>query len=110
MGCFLVPTAVGFIVLLIAVLGRNRNSAVWKERIAWLNLMLWGGALMLAVEHYAHMEIVPYFPFLTRGMDEVVPELIAVGVPMTLVIFAAWGILVAISARFFAPETTTSKA
>ncbi|MEM3397205.1 MAG: hypothetical protein QW620_06910 [Thermoplasmata archaeon] len=110
MGCFLVPTAVGFIVLLIAVLGRKRFSSVWNARIAGLNLMLWGGALMLAVEHYAHQEIVPYFPFLTRGMDEVVPELLAVGVPMTLVIFAAWGILVVLSAKVFAPETTTSNA
>ncbi|MCX8173734.1 MAG: hypothetical protein N3F63_03890 [Thermoplasmata archaeon] len=110
MACFLVPTAVGFIVLLIAVFGRTRFSAIWRTRIAGLNLMLWGGSLMLAVEHYAHQEIVPYFPFLTRGMDEVLPELVTVGVPMTLVIFAAWGIMVAVSTKVLAPEKTTSKA
>ncbi|MGC8913119.1 MAG: hypothetical protein ACP5JR_01940 [Thermoplasmata archaeon] len=99
MACFLVPTGVAIVITLIAVFGRNRFSNVWKNRILMLDLMLWGGALMLAVEHYAHQEIVPYFPFLTRGMDEVLPEMAMVGIPMTLIIFAAWGILVVATSK-----------
>ncbi|MEM3445128.1 MAG: hypothetical protein QXJ27_00910 [Thermoplasmata archaeon] len=109
MACFIVPTAVGFIVLLIAVLGRKRFSAVWNTRIAGLNLMLWGGALMLAVEHYAHQEIVPYFPFLTKGMDEVLPEMVTVGVPMTLAIFGAWVLIVAVQTRLLAAPAASNQ-
>ena len=31
--------------------------------IGWLNIMIWGGAIMLAVEHIAHGEIILYPPF-----------------------------------------------
>lgn len=110
MACFLVPTGTALIVLFIAVLGRNRMSAFWKLRIGTLNLMLWGGVLMLAVEHYAHGEIVPYFPFLTKGIEELVPELLTVGVPMTLVIFCAWGVMVVLQTKLFGTEATVSNA
>lgn len=110
MACFLVPTAIAFVVLLIAALGRKSFSGLWRTRLTTLNLMLWGGALMLAVEHYAHQEIVPYFPFLTKGMDEVLPEMAMVGLPMTLVIFAAWGILTVLSQKLSKPAEISSKA
>jgi hypothetical protein len=69
-----------------------------KYHINWLNSMLWGGVVMLAVEHLAHKEIVPYPPFLTAGIAEVWPEMVKVGVPMTLAIFLIWGVMVAVAA------------
>jgi hypothetical protein len=104
MACFLVPTGVAIVITLIAIFGKNRVPA--NLRLNMLALMLWGGALMLAVEHWAHQEIVPYFPFLTRGMDEVLPEMAMVGIPMTLVIFAAWGIIVYASTKLGTPVHT----
>jgi len=54
---------------------------------------------MLAVEHIAHREIVLYPPFLTAGLSEVLPEMLRVGIPMTLAIFLIWGVMVAVAAR-----------
>jgi len=78
----------------ITTILRKRFREVW--RIDWLNIMLWGGVLMLAVEHFAHREIVPYPPFLTAGIEEVLPEMLSIGVPMTLAIVALWVALITI--------------
>jgi len=92
MACFAVPTAAAIVT---TVMGKKVPE---KYHINWLNSMLWGGVVMLAVEHIAHKEIVLYPPFLTAGLSEVLPEMIKVGVPMTIVIFLIWGIMVAIAA------------
>jgi len=91
MACFLVPTAAGVAGLLA---GKKMHK---KYRMNILNAMLWGGAAMLAVEHIAHGEVVPYPPFLTAGLSEVLPEMLKIGLPMTICIFIAWAIIVAIT-------------
>jgi len=65
-----------------------------KLRINILNLLLWGGVLGLALEHLAHGEIVPYPPFLTAGLEHVIPEMLTVGVPMTMAISGTWALMV----------------
>ncbi len=92
MACFLVPTGAAIVTTAIG------KKVPEKYHINWLNSMLWGGVVMLAVEHIAHREIVLYPPFLTAGLSEVLPEMLRVGIPMTLVIFLIWGIMVAIAA------------
>lgn len=89
MACFVVPTGVAIIT---TAAGKKVSE---KYHLNWLNAMLWGGVAMLAVEHIAHGEVVPYPPFLTAGLAEVFPEMMRVGIPMTLAIFAVWGIMVA---------------
>jgi len=76
-----------------------RKKVPEKYHMNWLNSMLWGGVIMLAVEHISHREIVLYPPFLTAGLPEVFPEMMRVGIPMTLSIFLIWGIMVAVAAR-----------
>ncbi|MDD5269949.1 MAG: hypothetical protein PHE80_02030 [Candidatus Omnitrophica bacterium] len=93
MACFLVPA--GTAILTSAI----RKKVPEKYHLNWLNSMLWGGVVMLAVEHIAHGEVVLYPPFLTAGLAEVLPEMLKVGVPMTLSIFVIWGIMVAIAAK-----------
>ena len=92
MACFLVPTAAAIVTTAIG------KKVPEKYHLNWLNSMLWGGVAMLAVEHIAHGEIVLYPPFLTAGLLEVLPEMLRVGVPMTLAIFLIWGIMVAVAA------------
>ncbi|HOW35379.1 MAG TPA: hypothetical protein PL155_03065 [Candidatus Omnitrophota bacterium] len=92
MACFLVPTAAAIV-----------TTAVSKKlpeecHANWLNSMLWGGVVMLAVEHVAHGEVIPYPPFLTASLREVFPEMMRVGAPMTLVIFLAWMIMITVAA------------
>jgi len=70
-----------------------------KYHVEWLNTMLWGGVAMLIIEHIAHREIVPYFPFITAmksPSDTVImlKEMAIVGGTMTLSIFVAWIVLV----------------
>lgn len=93
MACFLVPTAAAIVTTAVS------KKAPEGCHIQWLNSMLWGGVVMLAVEHVTHGEIVLYPPFLTAGLPEVFPEMIRVGIPMTLSIFMIWGIMLAVAAR-----------
>lgn len=93
MACFIVPMGLGIVTTAL----RKRFPKIYK--IDLLNIMLWGGVLMLAVEHIAHEEIVPYPPFLTAGIAEVLPEMLAVGGPMTIAIVLIWAVMVAIPMR-----------
>jgi len=52
---------------------------------------------MLIIEHLAHQEVVPYFPFFTAGWTQMWPELLRVGVPMALAIFVVWGAMILIA-------------
>ena len=92
MACFAVPTAAAIVTTAIG------KKVPEKYHLDWLNSMLWGGVVMLAVEHIAHGEVVLYPPFLTAGLPEVLPEMIKIGVPMTLCIFLIWGVMVAVAA------------
>jgi len=93
MACFLVPTGAAIVT---TAMGKKVSE---KYHLNWLNSMLWGGVVMLAVEHVAHGEIVLYPPFLSAGLHEVLPEMLRVGVPMTLAIVLIWGVMVAVAAR-----------
>ena len=59
MACFLVPAIVG----MAAHSMKKKFPGHWH--VNWLTAMIFGGAVGLAVEHYAHGEIVPWPPFLT---------------------------------------------
>jgi len=93
MACFLVPMSAAVVTTAI------RKKFPEKYHLNWLNAMLWGGSLMLAVEHIAHREIVPYPPFLTAGISEVLPEMVRVGIPMTLVVVFVWVAMVVVAAE-----------
>jgi hypothetical protein len=98
MACFIVPTGAAIITTVV------RKKVPEKYHLDWLNSMLWGGVAMLAVEHVAHGEVVPYPPFLTAGLSEVFPEMMRVGVPMTLAIFLVWGIMITVAAMISKKE------
>jgi len=93
MACFIAPLSLGIITTAL------RKKIPAEYNINWLNIMLLGGVLMLAVEHVAHQEILLYPPFFTAGIHEILPEIVAVGVPMTIAIVAIWGVITAISLR-----------
>ena len=93
MACFVVPAAAAIVTTAIG------KKVPEKYHMNWLNSMMWGGVVMLAVEHIAHGEFVLYPPFLTAGLHEVLPEMLRVGVPMTLCIFLIWGVMIAVAAR-----------
>jgi len=98
MACFLAPMATG----IVTTVFRKKIPAALK--IGWLNIMLWGGVAMLAIEHIAHGEIVFYPPFLTAMQNPadipvMLQELATVGGTMTIAIVLIWISLVAITSR-----------
>lgn len=98
MACFLTPMATG----IVTTVFRKKIPAALK--IGWLNIMLWGGVAMLAIEHIAQGEVVLYPPFLTAmqnpaGIPVMLQELATVGGTMTIAIVFAWIILVIITSK-----------
>jgi hypothetical protein len=98
MACFLAPAATAIITT-----GLKKKIAP-KYHLEWLNTMLWGGVIMLIVDHIANGEIVPYPPFLTamqkaNGISTMLREIITVGGLMTLAIFAVWATMVFVTNR-----------
>ncbi|MEM4633975.1 MAG: hypothetical protein QW275_02355 [Candidatus Anstonellaceae archaeon] len=89
MACFIIPTIVGF------ALYMQKNKLPKNLHFDWLIVMIFGGAAGLTVEHIAHGEIVPWPPFLTAMGSAaetavMLEEMLAVGLPMTLVLICAW--------------------
>ena len=75
----------------------------WSKKLAYLELMLFAGAFVLAGEHILHGEVVPYPPFLTaagegpEAVSEMLTEMGTVGVVMVALIALAWGIGVVVA-------------
>jgi hypothetical protein len=67
--------------------------------LGWLNKLLWGGTILLALEHVWHGEVVPWPPFLTARENpaDVAPmlhEIATIGVGMAGVVTVIWVIIV----------------
>lgn len=98
MACFLVPMVLAIITSLVQKTARNLAG---KIKLWILNALLWGGVILLAVEHVWHGEVVPWPPFLTAMANPVeIPvmlhEMLTVGITMSVVTLTVWGaILVA---------------
>ncbi|MBN2053019.1 hypothetical protein JW756_05940 [Candidatus Woesearchaeota archaeon] len=95
MACFLAPASVA----IITTVFRKKFSKAWH--INWLNTMIWGGTIGLAVEHIAHQEIVPWFPFLSAMSNHadtmvMLKEIASVGIPMTLALVFVWAVMVVV--------------
>ena len=103
MACFIAPTSIA----IFTTAFRKKFPENWH--ISWLNTMIWGGAVGLAVEHIAHQEIVPFPPFLTamsNPADTVImlKEIASVGIPMTLALIFAWVVMVVVYEKFIATD------
>ena len=111
MACFLVPTAEAVVVTALtakkpadeAVEATAQSDGIsWSRKIGWLKNMLWGGALLLLLEHLWHGEVVPWPPFLTAMANpadtaEMLHEMATVGVGMAVLVTAVWAIMVAVA-------------
>ncbi|MEM0492897.1 MAG: hypothetical protein QXS02_02930 [Candidatus Thermoplasmatota archaeon] len=109
MACFIVPMSLGVVTTLL------RKKIPEGLKIQWLNIMLWGGVLMLAVEHIAHEEIVFYPPFLTAMSNPadtqvMLHEMATIGVAMTLAILAVWLVLVVLTSTLSKRSSRVTKA
>ncbi len=107
MACFTVPGAEAIVVSIVqkAVKDKEKKEQIKKRlHLDWLSKLLWGGTILLAVEHVWHGEVVPWPPFLTAmenpaDIPEMLHEMATVGGTMAGVITAVWGIMVLIARR-----------
>lgn len=75
----------------------------FSRKLGWLTKMLWGGALLLLIEHIWHGEVVPWFPFLTAMESkeetlEMLKEMATVGFSMAGLVTAVWVVMLLVSA------------
>ena len=114
MACFLVPLTEAVLVSAAkaVVFRRNTDKIIdeskklkiqsIKEKIGWLQKMLFGGSFLLAIEHIYHGEVIFVPPFLTamRSPDEIkvmLHEMATVGVGMAAITTAVWVIIALVS-------------
>ena len=101
MSCFVVP----LVQAIATSVYRKRNSgsihdpeaSPLKRHIPSLEKMLWGGSVMLIVDHVINGELTWRFPFFTAldsvgGGAVMLKEMLTVGVPMSLVLTAVWAL------------------
>lgn len=98
MACFIAPMSLAIVTTVF------RKKIPESLHIGWLNIMIWGGAIMLAVEHIAHGEIILYPPFLTAmqtpsEIPVMLQEMAVVGGSMTIAIVFVWALLVIASQK-----------
>jgi len=113
MACFLVPAGEAVVTTVVQkVVERNEKKAggdkagvigpKWSQRLGWLNKMLWGGVLLLALEHGWHGEVVPWPPFLTAmenpaDVGPMLNEMALFGGTMAITITVIWGLMVLVA-------------
>ena len=81
---------------------KTADSAL-KRQIPALEKMLWGGTVMLIVDHIINGELTWQYPFFTAletgGFPVMLREMLTVGIPMSLVLTAIWAIYAILKER-----------
>lgn len=118
MACFLVSATVGIGAAVARHIVKNHENKLelegktplpekfgsdvkWSQKLAYLELTLFSGSFVLAIEHILHGEVVPFPPFLTAANNpadtaEMLTEMGTVGVAMLAILLVTWGAGVAI--------------
>jgi hypothetical protein len=124
MACFLAPTVEAIVVTIVKKNEVKKEKALlacgeettpqatvsdtipWSRKLGWLTKMLWGGVVLLAIEHIWHGEVVPWPPFLTAmnnpaDIQPMLMEILTVGVSMAVFVTAVWYIITLIADRIY---------
>ena len=100
MSCFIVPLAQAMVTSTYRKVNEKtieNSTSVFKCHTPALEKMLWGGSVMLVVDHVINGELTWRFPFFTAlenagGGAVMLREMLTVGIPMSLVITAVWAV------------------
>ena len=101
MACFIAPLVEAIAVTAIRKSGLKNNSP-FLQHLPDLEKMLWGGTLMLIVDHIINGELLGE----SGGAAILWREVLTVGVPMALVLTVAWAGWVLVKAK----DTRASRA
>jgi hypothetical protein len=114
MACFVVPLGEAIVTTVIqqvvehnekksgVVKASAKTGVPWSRKLGWLNKMLWGGCMLLALEHMWHGEIVPWPPFLTamKNPADIAPmlhEVATIGTAMAIFVTVVWLVMIAVA-------------
>ena len=93
MSCYLAPLAQAIITSAVrkanAKAVADPSASPFLHQLPALEKMLWGGSVMLIVDHAINGELFTWMPL----------EILKVGVPMCLVLTAVWAVWVLMKAR-----------
>ena len=92
MACFIVPMVVAIVTTIIQ---KSARGLAQKLKLSLLNALLWGGVVLLAVEHVWHGEVTPWPPFLTAMATPadtaiMLSEMATIGTSMAVVVSLTW--------------------
>jgi hypothetical protein len=132
MACFVAPATVAVVTTIVRKVVQKREgtsaaqsaghssseiSGKWTQRLGWLNTMLWGGTVMLVLDHILSGELIARPPFLTAlsapaQTGAVLREILVTGGAMTAAVFVVWGVMIvcvelrakAVAERSLAPD------
>ena len=95
MACFVVPLVQAIATSALRKWGKKDGFI--GRNLASLELMLWGGTVMLIVDHVINGELTWKFPFFTAltetgGGAVMLREMLTVGLPMSLIITLVWAV------------------
>ena len=95
MACFVVPLVQAIATSALRKWGKKDGFI--GRNLASLELMLWGGTVMLIVDHVINGELTWTFPFFTAlgetgGGAVMLREMLTVGLPMSIIITLVWAI------------------
>ena len=110
MACVIVP---GVEAIVVKVIEKKKEKKEKKSgltaqagmpisgKIKYLSNMLWGGTILLTIEHIWHGEIQFFPPFLTAMSTKadtmiMVEEIRTVGVGMAILVTLAWGVVIGV--------------
>src|SRR4030042_2868237 len=107
MACFLVPVGEAIVTTVVQKVAEHKERKVssektgntgikWSRRLSWLNKMLWGGSILLVVDHIWNGEVIfrpPFFTALgnTGGVAVMLRETATLGVGEGGRVTARWG-------------------
>ena len=95
MACFVVPLVQAIATSALRKWGKKDGFV--GRNLASLELMLWGGTVMLIVDHVINGELTWKFPFFTAlgetgGGAVMLREMLTVGLPMSIIITLVWAV------------------
>ena len=110
MACFIVPLVLGTI---LSILKKLVSKTAEKLKLDILATMMFGGSIVLMIEHMWHGEVVPWPPFLTAMKDPsewavAVSEMSTVGTAMSLAVTGTWASMLLIN-KFRVKMVSTTK-
>ena len=113
MACFLVPLAQAIATSIYRKCNEKSisdpSANAFKHQVPALEKMLWGGSVMLIVDHIINGELTWRFPFFTAltetdGAGVMLREILTVGVPMSLILTAVWMVYALVKKKATSPS------